>query len=412
MKRILMLTFSALVASLLLACSSHSAASNANATQSAVITLQIADVVRNPQNGRDVVINLGTLSFDATKDRRELVRAVYELCSKPSDKLKEYASNQKSRPISFWYKNPNKQNQLTAIDQLRCSITPQGELVGIGKYHIGEYYTFGVDYNMRFFYKDYETIDDLVDLIANEESHKLDVGGHVKDSEKFIHHYLQIVDAAKADLATKNQKLSLPSKTITLHFGAQMIDTQTGREGIGILNDFSFDTSKDRRDLIKAVYDGCVKPNDKMKNYIKSELSQGANPSISIYYRDLRDKSGFTEIETLQCKFNKNGLQSVGGVNMAGTETLYKVNVIDNIFGKLTGGTSDKEWVSNPAVDNLINEIAINDKGELRSSYFSYEFMQLIDSTNTKLAKPKTAEQISIRTETRNRITGEWELFK
>ena len=410
MKRICMLTFSALVASLLLACSTHSAVSNANATQSAVITLQIADVVRNPQNGRNVVINLGALSFDTTKDRRELVRAVYELCSKPSDKLKEYVSNQKGRPISFWYKNPNKQNQLTAIDQLRCSITPQGKLVGIGEYHIGEYYQFDVYYKLRFWHKDYETFDDLVDLIANEEAHKLNIP--IKDSEKFIHHYLQIVDAAKADLATKNQKLSLPSKTITLHFGVQMIDTQTGREGIGILNDFSFDTSKDRRDLIKAVYDGCVKPNDKMKNYIKSELSQGANPSISIYYRDLRDKSGFTEIETLQCKFNKNGLQSVGGVNMSGTETLYKVNVIDNIFGKLTGGTSDKEWVSNPAVDNLVNEIAINDKGELRSSYFSYEFMQLIDSTNTKLAKPKKAERIMIRTETKNIITGEWELSK
>lgn len=233
-------------------------------------TLQIQSVVKHPQTGQETTINLGTHTFDVFRDRRELIREVYNICKNPPAKIKTFIANRKNLGDSWvriHFNNPSSRYMGKAI--LDCEYD-KGKLYNVGKTRI---------------YND-TTLDDRVDDIVSDKY--------------FSDRFAEFIDTARADAKAKDINVSVPNKSVTIKFGTQVID-DTGAEGIATYPslDYKFNVYEDRRELVKKVWESCAKLEGNMLDEIKNG---NKNPSMSVWYE--HPNGGLDELKSLKCRFS------------------------------------------------------------------------------------------------------------
>lgn len=363
MKKVVMLIFSALVVSIFVACAGLNSSSAKKAPSS---MLTFGSSVKNQQTGRFINVEIETLSFDFYKDRRELVREVYERCSNPSAKFKEFLAN--------GYDTIHLMNEQEGI-LLRCKFNKDGkfEKIMLGANGLSTFDN-GAIYNMESF--------------ANEP----EVRGGYTQKRGFISAYLDIMDIFITEQAAKGDK-NASTQTIKLVFGEETINTSTGKKGVEQRHTLDFDVYKGRRELIKAVYKACSNPSEKMKEYINYELrpkligesrERQTSTNISVWY-DTKDK-GFKEIRTLRCKVVPLGLIQLGYVSLTGKEIAKEQGSLTNMAGTLLNidFLKSKGNISDSALDEIVDDVIKDRAGRNSKSsedpLFNYEFMQLFDT--------------------------------
>ena len=358
MKKVVVLILSALVVSIFVACAGLNLNSTNSAKKAPSSTLTFGYSAYVSQTGRNTKVELETLSFDFYKDRRELVREVYNRCSNPSAKFKEFLANGydtiylMNEQVGWILKCQYKDGKFNYVDtgnqSLRVLFAMHGRLP---------------EFVMN------SDIDEQIEIFAND-----------KESE-FIRSYLNLYDIFLAEQAAKGNK-NAPTQTIQLIFGEETINPSTGKRGIEQRHTLDFDVYKGRRELVKAVYKACSNPSEKMKEYINYELrpkligenrERQESTKISVWY-DTKG-NGFKEIEKLQCKFVKLGLSKIGDVALAEYDEIKKETVsLTNMAGTLLNVDflKSKGNISDSTLNQIVDDVI--------SDLFNYEFVQLFDT--------------------------------
>lgn len=353
MKKVIFMAILALFASIFTACASKSEA--LPSTEKGMAQMEFGAYVDNPQGGSNIFVSLGTHSFDVFRDRRELVREVYEICVNPPEKFKNFIQNSKQikwrrLEISLFFRVKTAYGSRDFDERkiLTCSFDKEDSALSSLN---GEETPNKAEYvNLR----------EMIDTIINNKN--------------FSQNFVYLIDAARSQHEANKINLNPPSKIATLKLGIKAVDPTNGREGLSFFKELNFDVNADRRELVKLIYEICDKPNANMSAYIAQELNRGtSSPRISVWYKDKNGK--FVEFDQLKCTFRKDGLAylgaplSGGGVPRKSSSSTHRVDIINMLFGD---GKSEKEKSSfgNSLVD-----------GTSRES-FSHSFTGLIDSAN------------------------------
>lgn len=300
-------------------------------------TLQIQSVVKHPQTGQRTTINLGTHTFDVFRGGRELVREVYGICQNPPAKVKTFIANRKnlgdySAKILFKYANPQDKSGFgTVID---CK------------------------YNLSGGKSEFESINGQEIKYEWSKSKIKPLNEIINDN----HNFALFIDAARAEAKAKGVNVSVPNKTITISFGAKVIN-DVGAESVSIYPslDYKFNIYDDRRELWKATFNACTQ----LRGNILREISNGnTNPSVSVWYE--HPNGGLAELKSLKCSFNGDGRY----------EGYYGNNGYEYRSGKIDAQSISQadieKWADEKATDRYSN-----------ADEFNEDFMTLIDAANT-----------------------------
>lgn len=274
-----------------------------------------------------VSVNLAAYPFNVSKDRRELVKEIYAICQNPPAQLKSYIQSSLDRAdapsIDLAYYHPSAEGNFDVI--LTCFYDRKGVLSAINRYSTPSV-----------------ALDELVKRIV--------------DNRDFSDHFVRVIDCARSELAAKGGTSTMPSKNITLKFGASVVDRTSGQKTTLDLGDLAFDVNQDRGELVRKVYQSCKDIDGDMLNFVGQELISGTKkPNVSVYYFD--DKGRLSEFETLKCTFNEKGVVSMG---------------MDNI------STPNQKNYDNKTTDQLIKTRLYGSRGKI----FSHEFLSLVDAAN------------------------------
>ena len=359
----------------------------AGKSQLSYSTLVFGKEIKNPQTGGKVMIKVDTMEFDPYVDRRVFIRQVYERCANPSAKLKEFLANGYDgvdimKPIS---QEKSGDIKYTSVGYLGCFFDKDGKLEHLG----GRYIPYTI--------KKYASIDELIEKIAtqrvivNDDFYKFD----------FPSSYLSLVDMVREQQGSKN----MPEKKVKIILGTQTINSTTGKLGLDEFGSFEFDVNKGRREFVKAVYDVCSKPSDKIKSYVNAELGRGKGEDIGYRARVglwYKTKSGLKDLKSVECSYakiiNSVQLDLIGSVDLRSfSETQKQFNSTKNLVGSLLNvdfltQRSISDSTMEKIVDSVINDGGVSgieariawmsgETGNLRDA-FDYEFLQLLDSAN------------------------------
>ena len=305
-------------------------------------TLQIQSVVEHPQTEQRTTINLGTHTFDVFRGARELVREVYGICQNPPAKVKTFIANRKnlgdtSAIVRFSYATPQDESGFARV--IYCT------------------------YNLRDGKSEFEDMDDYA--IKKWDSHSRqnktiplnEIINKILSDVSFLHNFALFIDAARAEAKAKGVNVSVPNKTITISFGAKVIN-DVGAESVSIYPslDYKFNVYDDRRELWKATFNACTQ----LRGNILREIGKGnTNPSVSVWYE--HPNGGLAELESLKCKFNDDGRYE--GYN----------------------GNNDYEYRSGKIDAQSISQADIEkwaDKQAAIDGNFNKDFITLIDAVN------------------------------
>ncbi len=290
-------------------------------------TLQIQSVVAHPQTRQDTTINLGTHTFDVFRGARELAREVYGICQNPPAKVKTFIANRKnlgdySAKILFKYANPQDKSGFATIIECRYDLE-------YGKSEFDSMNGYGTELN--------RVIDSMI------------YDFHSEPEYKFPRNFALFIDAARAEAKAKGVNVSVPNKTITISFGAKVIN-DVGAESVSIYPslDYKFNIYDDRRELWKATFNACTQ----LRGNILREIGNGnKNPSVSVWYQ--HPNGGLAELESLKCEFNDDG-RYIG------------------YDGKNDSQADIAEWADEKAIRS--NVVGVSE--------FSTDFMTLVDTVN------------------------------
>lgn len=295
-------------------------------------TLQIQSVVEHPQTGQRTTINLGTHTFDVFRGGRELVREVYGICQNPPAKVKTFIANRKnlgdySVEVLFSYANPkNESGFATVID---CK------------------------YNLSGGKSEFESINGQEIKYEWSKSKIKPLNEIINDN----HNFALFIDAARAEAKAKGVNVSVPNKTITISFGAKVIN-DVGAESVSIYPslDYKFNIYDDRRELWKATFNACTQ----LRGNILREISNGnTNPSVSVWYE--HPNGGLAELKSLKCEFDDDGR--------------YEAYLLGNdSFDKYESGKIDAQSISQADIEQWADKEATDE--------FNKDFMTLIDAAN------------------------------
>lgn len=309
-------------------------------------TLQIQSVVAHPQTGQDTTINLGTHTFDVFRGGRELVREVYGICQNPPAKVKTFIANRKnlgdtSVYVRFSYANPRDESGFGTVIACKYNLSGgKSEFESMDGYAIKKW-----DSHSR----QNKTIP--LNEIINDIL--------FKKYADFPHHFALFIDAARAEAKAKGVNVSIPNKTITISFGAKVIN-DVGAESVSIYPslDYKFNIYDDRRELWKATFNACTQ----LRGNILREIDKGnKNPSVSVWYE--HPNGGLAELKTLKCEFNDDGR--------------YKGYYGNNDY-EYESGKIDAQNISQADIEEWADKKATNKY----SDNFNKDFITLIDAAN------------------------------
>lgn len=279
-------------------------------------TLQIQSKVSHPQTRQETTINLGTHTFDVFRDRRELIREVYNICKNPPAKIKTFIANRTNlgyESVTIYFNNPSLHYE--PKDILNCAYF-KGKLDSVNA---------TVIYN-------YTTLDGIINKNVSDEY--------------FSDRFAKFIDAARANA---KGNVNAPNKSITIKFGSQVID-DTGAEGIATYPslDYKFNVYDDRRELVKKVWESCAK----LQGNIRDEIKKGnKNPSISVWYE--HPNGGLDELKSLKCEFDSN------------TGTFRRVS---QAYGKNAEEVSEKAAANTGVSDDFMKLIDAANAGTKKST--------------------------------------------
>lgn len=310
-------------------------------------TLQIQSVVEHPQTGQRTTINLGAHTFDVFRGGRELVREVYGICQNPPAKVKTFIANRKnlgddSVDIDFSYANPRYKSGFATVINCEYNL----------RYGKSEF----VSMNGRDTSKT-EPLDEIINDILRYGSSGYD---------SFSYNFALFIDAARADAKAKGVNVSVPNKTITISFGAKVIN-DVGAESVSIYPslDYKFNIYDDRRELWKATFNACTQ----LRGNILREISNGnTNPSVSVWYE--HPNGGLAELKSLECSFDGDGRYT----GYYGINSYKKSGKID--VQSISQADIEK-WADKRAVDERATDWHSN------AVQFNKDFITLIDTLNT-----------------------------
>lgn len=363
MKKVIFMAILALFASIFTACASKSEA--LPSTEKGMAQMEFGAYVDNPQGGSNIFVSLGTHSFDVFRDRRELVREVYEICVNPPEKFKNFIQNSKQiewrrrrLEISLFFRVKTAYGSRDFDERkiLTCSFDKEDSALSSLN---------GEETPNK---AEYVNLSEMIDTIINKKN--------------FSQNFVYLIDAARSQHEANKINLNPPSKIATLKLGIKAVDPTNGREGLSFFKELNFDVNTDRRELVKLIYEICDKPNANMSAYIAQELNRSSMsfPTISVWYKDKNGK--FVEFDQLKCTYHKSGgksdLLSLGntsksnGLPYKSSNSTHRVDIINMLLGD---GKSEKE---KSQMDILGKSVA---DGISRES-FSHSFTGLIDSAN------------------------------
>lgn len=307
-------------------------------------TLQIQSVVEHPQTGQDTTINLGTHTFDVFRGARELVREVYGICQNPPAKVKTFIANRKnlgdySVEVRFSYANPKNESGFGTV--ISCTYSLSG-----GKSEFENINGISLEY-----------------LLQNKTKPLNEIINDILSDAFFPHHFALFIDAARAEAKAKGVSVSVPNKTITISFGAKVIN-DVGAESVSIYPslDYKFNVYDDRRELWKATFNACTQ----LRGNILREIGKGnKNPSVSVWYE--HPNGGLAELETLKCEFNDDGR--------------YKGYDGNNDY-EYRSGKIDAQSISQADIEKWADERATTYDGGIDVKRFNEDFITLIDAVN------------------------------
>ena len=322
-------------------------------------TLQIQSVVAHPQTEQRTTINLGTHTFDVFMGGRELVREVYGICQNPPAKVKTFIANRKnlgdtSVDIDFSYANSQDKSGFGTV--IYC------------------------EYNLRYGKSEFESIEGI--KIKKWDSHSMqhktkplnEIINYILFEEyaTFPHNFALFIDAARAEAKAKGVNVSVPNKTITISFGAKVIN-DVGAESVSIYPslDYKFNVYDDRRELWKATFNACTQ----LRGNILREIGKGnKNPSVSVWYE--HPNGGLAELESLKCEFNDDGR--------------YKGYDGNNRY-EYRSGKIDAQSISQADIEQWADwkTIVTNNNDSWANGRFIYDFMTLIDVANAGAKQSK-----------------------
>lgn len=314
-------------------------------------TLQIQSVVEHPQTGQRTTINLGTHTFDVFRGGRELVREVYGICQNPPAKVKTFIANRKnlgdtSVEVLFSYANPRDESGFGTVINCEYNLRDgKSEFKSINKQAIKKW-----DSHSR----QSKTIP-LNEIINDILFEKWVVG--------FPHNFALFIDAARAEAKAKGVNVSVPNKTITISFGAKVIN-DVGAESVSIYPslDYKFNIYDDRRELWKATFNACTQ----LRGNILREISNGnTNPSVSVWYE--HPNGGLAELKSLKCEFNDDGRYEAFSLG-------------NDSFDKYRSGEIDAQSISQADIEQWADKEATSKDSS--ADKFNKDFMTLIDAAN------------------------------
>lgn len=328
-------------------------------------TLQIQSVVEHPQTGQHTTINLGTHTFDVFRGGRELVREVYGICQNPPAKVKTFIANRKnlgdtSVYVGFSYANPRDESGFGTVISCTYNLRDgKSEFKSMDGYAIKKWDSHSRQNKTR-----------PLNEIINE------VLFGIYAEPRFPHNFALFIDAARAEAKTKGVNVSVPNKTITISFGAKVIN-DVGAESVSIYPslDYKFNIYDDRRELWKATFNACTQ----LRGNILREIGKGnKNPSVSVWYE--HPNGGLAELESLKCEFNDDGR--------------YKGYDGNNDY-EYRSGKIDAQSISQTDIEKWADERAANDRiGVLE---FNKDFITLIDtvSAGAKQGKKQGGKKVN-----------------
>ena len=258
-------------------------------------TLYIQSNIRHPQSGQKITIDFGTYVFDVFRDRRELASEIINVCKNPPEKIKTFLNNRAK--ASSW------------------------NVEMYFKYHHpieGELLMFRCEYDKA----------KLVEW-RNKSDNTISLSTITNDVSSLNGIFAMFIDSARADAKQKGVSFTTPSKTITIKFGTQTINPETGAEGIATYPslDYEFNVYDDRRELIRKVWESCGKLQANMREQVYKYNNN--NPTISIWYDE--SNKGLAEFYSLKCKFDGKGeLYNVGNMD---SDTIQRLDTL-SVGGK------------------------------------------------------------------------------
>ena len=292
-------------------------------------TLKIQSYVNHPQTGQTITIDFGNYVFDVFRDRRELVREVYNICKNPPEKIKTFLANRKNLGDTFVTIRFNDPTSTHAYKHLLdCS------------YSGGKLYSLGDSSDIS---------DKTINKIISENVNTM-----------FNYRFAVFIDAARADAKEKGVSITLPNKTVSIKFGSQTINPETGAEGIATYPslDYEFNVYDDRRELWKKTWEACTK----LQGNILKEIENGSkNPNVSVYFQV---QGKLVELETLKCHFTNKG--KYGHHKAVGSMKDY------------TSGEISADKVSKEDIEKWADEVSTS----IHRRVFIDEFMTLVDAAN------------------------------
>lgn len=322
--------------------------------------LQIQSVVEHPQTGQHTTINLGTHTFDVFRDRRELVREVYGICQNPPAKVKTFIANRINAGdwtiiVKFKFKdtNPINRNGEKIVQMMSC------------EYDNGKFRR--ISYSSIYYDDTYTKIRPLNEIIDSA----------IVRSD-FSRRFALFIDAARAEAKAKDINVSVPNKTITISFGAKVIN-DVGAESVSIYPslDYKFNVYDDRRELWKATFNACTQ----LRGNILREIDKGnKNPSVSVWYE--HPNGGLVELKSLKCEFNGDGRY---------------INYGGNNYGEYQRGEINAQSISQADIEQWADwkTIVTNNNDSWANDRFIHDFMTLIDVANAgaKQGKKQAAKK-------------------
>lgn len=425
MKKFIISVFSALVASLFIACSSStssafSTSSSLTPTTDATITIYMGDMIYDRLNGKNVFVEAGSFKFNVLEGRQVFLKKVHDVCYNPSQSIKQFLPNSRNRSFDFWVDNPSGEKMMIFEKILNCVYDEKGKLesiAGLVPTDAEDAYVvrtptpseFEEDYkgNRELLEVAYLTnkekkllrkldsfinADEFVEIVANGNTNYTSYVGE----NSFNYKFFQLLDIAKAQMVAQGKNPMLPSKTTNLTFGIEMTDPKTGKYGIVKLYDLSVNVNEDRRQILKNIYRVCLNPpTEQMKNYIKVNLIN--KPHFAIYYKS---KAGLKALE-LDCHYdNKGQLSHMASFydipknsTQNGTNTSLIDDAINGALDKIFGGkTLQKTKMSDE--DEFIEKMLDDENGKKISAYnIAADIVRMIETAYGRDAtkvKPET----------------------
>ncbi len=410
MKTLNTLIISTLVASLFLACASKENSIPTATTTKGMVTMTIGQNVRPTNGGNRVMVTLGSYSFDVYRDRREMVREVYQLCVNPSQQIQTFIKNRlksnqnksqfarEAPAINFYYANQDLKGELYPI--FTCTYDEDGLLEFNGKEPPNR--------------ADYVKLDEMVDEVIGEKYY-----GKLRDGmyDSFSYKFAGLIDTAKAQAKAQNIKITPPSKEIPIKFGVRDINPATGEDRLVIFKEIVFDVNKDRRDLFKAVYNVCANPNYNMKNYINANRDE--------YILTLYPNADGHLIEFkkhLLCWHDTAGKIHIGtrgaALTLKNTKQSQKTTVTEQLLTKLVDKIRDKkesdEIIDTPELDEIANRWAVTTSNpgiaSADTKHQFHEWTRLLDAATainaqkTKIKQNATNPQATIKAESADKL--------